>query len=129
MRSGTAYFDPWAEIARLREGAAKVAKAAKEATLGDLLYPLDFVRAEAALFTPPYAEAFRHWRQVFEREEGYAREDAERAAFRRVLRSGPLPLRWWAYTCPGCRSGLCFGYRPPDAPRCRRCRRRMEARS
>ena len=100
MRSALG-FDPWAEIRDLRQGAAKVAKPAKAAATAtvhakvrsgrELLYPLGFVRQEVLALTPPYRERYWEWVQVFE-ADGYSREHAERAAYRRLITSRHRPL-------------------------------------
>jgi hypothetical protein len=55
---------------------------------GDLVYPLAYVRVQAPGLHEPYLGRFRHWTWRF-REAGWSQEDAERAAFRRVLLSPP----------------------------------------
>jgi hypothetical protein len=53
---------------------------------GDLVYPLAYVRVQAPGLHEPYLGRFWHWTRRF-REAGWSQEDAERAAFRRVLLS------------------------------------------
>jgi hypothetical protein len=56
--------------------------------LGDLAYPLGYVRTHAPGLYEPYQSRFRYWTSRFE-DAGWTREDAERAAFRRVMLSPP----------------------------------------
>jgi hypothetical protein len=55
---------------------------------GDLAYPLAYVREQAPGLYQPHRGRFLHWVRQYQ-AEGWTRDDAERAAFRRVMLSPP----------------------------------------
>jgi len=57
-------------------------------TPDDLKYPLDFVRREVPDLSSSYRERYEYWLDLMT-GAGWSQEDAERAAFRRVITGPP----------------------------------------